>query len=138
MALTGHSFRKLRFYTIKDTTDAPKWANNLRLDFDDAGRLSTQLYDKRDGFGFPIYVEIFRNPLHVVFLLHSWHVMLVFVRNMNIFCSDDIFWFQSYWSRDILHGKVILLLGNYMVVIQTLFTTLSQLWHNYVTYVERI
>ena len=29
--------------------------------------------------------------------------MLGFVRNMNIFCSDDQFWFQSYWSSDILH-----------------------------------
>ena len=40
---------------IKDTTDAPKWANylDLRLEFDGDGKLYTRLYDKRDHFDFP-------------------------------------------------------------------------------------
>ena len=40
---------------IKDTTDAPKWANylDLHLEFDENGKLFTQLYDKRDDFDFP-------------------------------------------------------------------------------------
>ena len=29
--------------------------------------------------------------------------MLGFVPNMKIFCSEDLFWFQSYWNSDILH-----------------------------------
>ena len=47
---------------------------------------------------------------------------------VDMLCSD-IFWFQSYWGRDILHGHFILLFGNYMVVIQTLFTDLTLLCH---------
>ena len=40
---------------IKDTTDAPKWANYLgHLEFDEDGKLFTRLYDKRDDFDFPI------------------------------------------------------------------------------------
>ena len=40
---------------IKDTTDAPKWANYIdHLEFDKDGKLFTQLYDKRDDFDFPI------------------------------------------------------------------------------------
>ena len=62
-------------------------------------------------------------------LFHSWYVMLQFVRNMKIFCSEDIFWFQSYWSRNILHGNFRLLFVNYMVVIHTLFTNLTQRCH---------
>ena len=60
----------------------------------------------------------------MVFLLYSRYVMLGFVQNMNIFCSEDLFWFQSYWSRDILHGNFKLLFGNSMVVIQTHLTLL--------------
>ena len=62
----------------------------------------------------------------MVFLFHSWYVMLGFVRNMKIFCSEDlhVFWFQIYWGKDILHGNFRLLLGKSMVVIQTLFTNL--------------
>ena len=63
---------------IKDTTDAPKWANYLylRLEFDDDGKLYIRLYDIRDDFDFPIVnvpciYEIFQNPLHIVFLSHS-------------------------------------------------------------------
>ena len=58
MALKCHSqFQKITFYnTIKDTIDAPKWANYLDryLDFDEDGKLYTQLYDKRDNFDFSI------------------------------------------------------------------------------------
>ena len=63
---------------IKDTTDAPKWANylDLHLEFDEDGKLFTRLYDKRGDFDFPIdkfpYLSsIFQNPLHMVFLFHS-------------------------------------------------------------------
>ena len=39
---------------FKDTTDALKWANylDLRLEFDEDGKLYTRLYDKRDDFDF--------------------------------------------------------------------------------------
>ena len=42
---------------IKDTTDAPKWANylDLHLEFDEDGKPFTRLYDKRDDFDFPIF-----------------------------------------------------------------------------------
>ena len=53
--------------------------------------------------------------------------MLGFVRNMKILYSEDLFWFQSYWSRDILHGNLRLLFGNSMVVIRALFTNLTSL-----------
>ena len=63
---------------IKDTTDAPKWANCLdhRLEFDEDGGLYTRLYDKRDDFDFPIvnfpYLSrTFRNLLYMVSLFHS-------------------------------------------------------------------
>ena len=63
---------------IKDTTNAPKWDNylDLYLEFDEYGKLFTQLYDKRDDFDFPIVnfpylVVIFQNPLYMVFLFHS-------------------------------------------------------------------
>ena len=48
---------------------------------------------------------------------------------MKIFCSEDIFGFQSYWNRYIPHGNFRLLFGNSMVVIQTLFTNLIPLCH---------
>ena len=50
--------------------------------------------------------------------------MFELVQNMKIFCSEDLFWFQSYWNRDIPHG---LHFGNSMVVTQTLFTNLTPL-----------
>ena len=59
-----------------------------------------------------------------------------FVRNMKIFCSEDLLWFQSHWSRDILHGNFRLLFGNPMVVMHTLFTNLTPqchlcwMWHS--------
>ena len=41
---------------IKDTTDAPKWANylDLHMEFDEDGTLFTRLYDKRDESDIPI------------------------------------------------------------------------------------
>ena len=48
---------------------------------------------------------------------------------MKIFCSEDIFWFQSYWNRDIPYGNFRLLFGNSMVVIQILFINLTPLCH---------
>ena len=36
---------------------------------------------------------------------------------------------SNHWSWDILHGTSRLLLGNYMVIIHTLFTNLTLLWH---------
>ena len=58
-------------------------------------------YDKRDDFDFPIVNLPFlssniQKPLHMVFLFYSRYVMLRFVRNMKIFCSEGLFWFQSY------------------------------------------
>ena len=41
---------------ITDTTYAPNWANylDLRLEFDEDGKLYTRLYGSRDDFDFPI------------------------------------------------------------------------------------
>jgi hypothetical protein len=41
---------------VKDTTDTQKSASYLNnyLEIDNGGRLKTNLYDKRDGFTFPI------------------------------------------------------------------------------------
>ena len=64
----------------------------------------------------------------MVFVFHSWYVMLGFLRNMKIFSSEDLFWSQSYWDSDTLHGN-FRLLGNSMVVIQTLFTNVTLLCH---------
>ena len=103
----------------------PKWANyhDIHLEFDEDGKLFTRLYDQRDDLDFPIvnfpYLS-FQKPLHMVFLFNSWYVMFGFVRNMKIFCSEDLFWFQSYWSRDILHGNFRLLFGNSMFIIHDL------------------
>ena len=55
--------------------------------------------DRRDDFDFPtdnfFKVVIFHNPLHMAFLFHSLYIMLGFVRNIKIFCLDDLFWFQG-------------------------------------------
>ena len=57
-----------------------------------------------------------------MYIFHCWYVMLGLVWNMKIFCSEDLFWFQSYWSRNIFHINFRLLFGISMVIIQTLFT----------------
>ena len=51
-----------------------------------------QMLQKRDDFDFPIVNFTYLNSnipesLHMVFLFHSWYVMLGFVRNMKIFGS---------------------------------------------------
>ena len=91
-------------------------------------------YDKCDDFdflivNFPNLSTNIPDPLHMVFFvsqLIQMYVTLGLVQNMKIFCSEDLFWFQSYWNRDIPHG---LHFGNSMVVIQTLFTNLTPLCH---------
>ena len=70
-------FIRRNLIEIKDTTDAPKWANYLdHLEFDEESKLFKRLYDKHDDFDFPIvnfpYLSRkFQNPLHMVFLSHS-------------------------------------------------------------------
>ena len=61
----------------------------------------------------------------MVFSFHSWYVMLGFVRNMNIFCSEDLFWFQRYWGGRFFTKTF---LENAMVV-QNLFSNLTLLCH---------
>ena len=54
----------------------------------------------------------------MVFLFHSWYVMLGFCSKYEDFLfREDLFWFQSYWSRDILRGNFCLLFGNYIIFI---------------------
>ena len=50
---------------------------------------------------------------------------------MTIFCSENLFWFQSYWDSDNIHGNFGIHLGNYMVVIYmyTFFTKYILLCH---------
>ena len=50
-------------------------------------------------------------------------------RNMKIFCSEDLFRFESYWSRDILHR-------NFRLRLWLSNRHCSQIWHRFVTYVE--
>ena len=91
--------------------------------------------DKRDEFDFPIVNFPYLNsniPESSAYdaFVHSWYVMIASVRNMKIFfCLEDLFWFQSYWNREILHINFRLLFGNSMVVIQTLFTNCTHLCH---------
>ena len=105
---------------------------DLCLEFDEDAKLFTQLYDKREDFDFPrvnfpyLSSNIPESPAYGVFVSQ---LVLGFVRNMKIFCSEDLFWFQSYWCRDILHGNFRLLFGNSMIVIQTLFTNLTLMCH---------
>ena len=125
----------------KYTTDAPKWVNNmdLHLEFVEDGKLFTRLYDKRDDFDFPIdnFPYLSSNTpespaLHMVSLFHSWYVMLGFVRNMKNFCSEDLFWFQSDWSRDILHVS----LDYFSEIPWSSYRPCSQIWQLCVTYFE--
>ena len=51
---------------------------------------------------------------------------------MKIFCSEDIFWFQSYWNRDIPHGNFRLL----SEILWSSYRPCSQIWHLCVIYVE--
>ena len=62
----------------------------------------------------------------VFFCLTVNYVTLGLVQNMKMFGSEDLFWFQSDWNKDIPHG---LHFGSSMVAIQTLFTNLTPLCH---------
>ena len=58
-------------------------------------------YDKCDDFdfhivNFPYLSSIFQNPLHMVFFVSQLIRYARLVQNMKIFCSEDLFWFQSY------------------------------------------
>ena len=106
---------------IKNTTDAPKWANYLNhLEFDEEGKLFTRLYDKRDDFDFPIvnfpYLcsNIPESPAYGVFVSQ----LIRYARVGSIY-------------EDFLFRRSILETPDYfsMVVIQTLFTNLTPLCH---------
>ena len=70
----------------------------------------------------------FKWILLVVFLFHNLILYAQVCSNMKILCSDDPFWFQSYWDRDI-HRNFRLLVGNSMVITQILCTNLTLLCH---------
>ena len=57
------------------------------------------------------------------------HSVLHFSWYSKILCSEDLFWFQSYWGTDNLYRNFRLLLGNSMVVINNLFTYVEQFSH---------
>ena len=67
---------------------------------------------------FPYLNSNIAESLNMAFLFHSLFFILRFIQNMKIFCSENLFWFQCYWWRNIqgMH------LGNSMVVIQMLYT----------------
>ena len=93
-----------------------------------------QLHDKCDDFDFsygqfPIFKYTYSGILCIWCL--CWYVMLGFVRNMKLFCWEDLFWFQSYWVSDLIHGNFRLLLGDCKVVLQTLFTNVILRCHIY-------
>ena len=89
---------------IKDTIDAPKWANNLdlHLEFDEDGKLVTRPYDKHDDFDFSIvncpYLSS-NNPLHMVFFASQ------LIRNARVCSKYDIL-FKGYIlvSKLLKHG----------------------------------
>ena len=127
---------------IKDTTDVPKWTNylDLHLEFDEDGKLFTRLYHKRDDFDFPIVnfpylrCNIPESPAYGVFVSQLIRYARVCSKYEDVLILierfiEDLFWFQSYWRRDIPHGNITLLFGNSMVVIQTLFTNWTPLCH---------
>ena len=65
---------------IKETTYTDRSASylDLHLEIDNEGRLRIQLYDKRDDFNFPLwtfhlYVETFKQHLHMEYLSLIWY-----------------------------------------------------------------
>ena len=75
-------------------------------------------------------VVIFQNPLHIVFLFHSWYVLLGFVRNMKIFCLEDLF-------KVIEAGILFTETSDYFLeILWSPNIPCSQIWHLCVTYVE--
>ena len=80
----------LKELEIKDTTDAPKWANYLdHLEFDEDGKLFKRLYDKHGDFDFHIvnfpYLSsnIPESPPYGVFV--SQLIRCGFIQNMKIY-----------------------------------------------------
>ena len=63
----------------------------------------------------------------------AYGVLPGFVRNMKIFCSEDLFRFKSYWIRDIFHGNFKLLFSE---IIWSSHRPCWHIWHFYITYVE--
>ena len=70
---------------------------------------------------------------HLIYFHELWFVSLGLVRNMKIFCSEDLFWFQRYWRRDIFHE-------NFRLHYQKFYGRHTELVHKLdtscVTYVE--
>ena len=81
---------------MKDVYRCSKWANylDLRLEFDEDGRLNTRLYDKRDDFDFPIFNlpylsrNIPESPAYGVFVSQFIRYMLYLVSSK---CEDFLF-----------------------------------------------
>ena len=64
----------------------------------------------------------------MVFLFHSWYVMLGFVQNMKIFCSEYVFWFKFIEAGIFFTETSDYFFENYMVI-QTLLTNLTLLYN---------
>ena len=61
-------------------------------------------------------------------LFHSWYVMLGFVQNMKIFCSEYLFWFKLIEAGIFFTETSDYFFENYMVI-QTLLTNLTLLYN---------
>ena len=102
---------------IKDATDL-----DLRLEFDEDFRLCTRLYDKRDEFDFLIvnfpYISnnIPESPAHGIFVSQ----LIRYAPVQRIYSGFKVH-----------HENFRLILGNSMVVIQTLYTNFNLLCHIY-------
>ena len=72
------------------------------------------------------------SPAYGVFV-SQWYVMLGFVQNMKIFCSEDLFWFKFIEAGIFYTETSDYFFENDMVVIQTLLTNVTLL---YITYAE--
>ena len=117
---------------IKDTTDAPKWANylDLHLEFDEDSKLFTRLYDKCDDFDFPIVNFPYLSTSSCSNIPESPAYGVFVSQLMNTLCSGSILVSMSLKQGSILFTDTSrLLFGNSMVVIQTLFTNLTPLCH---------
>ena len=100
----------LKELEIKDTTDAPKWANYLdHLEFDEDGKLFKRLYDKHDDFDFHIvnfpYLSsnIPESPAYGVFV--SQLIRYRFIQNMKIYSGFKVIETGIFYGRhtDLVH-----------------------------------